>query len=73
MSEMQEDKSIVLSTDYQNHSINMAFSDNLTDDSEKGYILSAAFFSYCAAEGMTKDEVSNMVSTYYDEFLKSNG
>lgn len=72
MSEMQEDKSIVLSTDYQNQSINMAFSDNLTDDSERGYILSAAFFSYCAAQGMSKDEVSNMVSTYYDEFLNSN-
>lgn len=72
MSEMQEDKSIVLSTDYQNQSINMAFSDNLTDDSERGYILSAAFFSYCAAQGLSKDEVSNMVSTYYDEFLNSN-
>lgn len=72
MNEKQEDKSIVLSTDYQNHSINMAFSDNLTDDSERGYILSAAFFSYCAAEGMTKEEVSNMVSTYYDDFVDSN-
>lgn len=72
MSEMQEDKSIVLSTDYQNQSINMAFSDNLTDDGERGYILSAAFFSYCAAEGMSKADVSNMVSTYYDEFLDSN-
>jgi len=71
MNDIPEDKSIKLSTDYQNHSINMTFSDNLTDDSERGYILSAAFFSYCAAQGLSKEEVSDMVSTYYDEFLNN--
>lgn len=71
MNQIPEDKSIELSTDYQNHSINMKFSDNLTDDSERGYIISAAFFSYCASQGLSKSEVSDMVSTYYDEFLKS--
>lgn len=71
MNQIPEDKSIELSTDYQNHSINMKFSDNLTDDSERGYIISAAFFSYCVSQGLSKSEVSDMVSTYYDEFLKS--
>jgi len=60
MNDVPEDKSIELSTDYQNHSINMNFSDNLTEDSEVGYILSAAFFSFCAAQGLSKDEVSDM-------------
>jgi len=72
MTEVPEDKSIELTTDYQNHSINMAFSDNLADDSERGYIISAAFFSYCAAQGLSKEEVNDMVSTYYDEFLNNN-
>lgn len=71
MNNIPEDKSIELTTDYQNHSINMAFSDNLTDDSERGYILSAAFFSFCAAQGLSKEELSDMVSTYYDEFLNN--
>ena len=53
MNDIPEDKSIELSTDYQN------------------YILSAAFFSYCAAQGLSKEEVSDMVSTYYDEFLNN--
>ena len=73
MNDVPEDKSIELSTDYQNHSINMNFSDNLTEDSEVGYILSAAFFSFCAAQGLSKDEVSDMVSQYYDEFIENNG
>ncbi|WLT00684.1 hypothetical protein RAM07_01515 [Lactobacillus helsingborgensis] len=73
MNDVPEDKSIELSTDYQNHSINMNFSDNLTEDSEVGYILSAAFFSFCAAQGLSKDEVSDMVSKYYDEFIENNG
>lgn len=54
MSSKPENKSIELTTDYANHSINMKFSDNLTDDRERGYILSAAFFSFCAAQGLDK-------------------
>ncbi|MCX8720754.1 MULTISPECIES: hypothetical protein [Lactobacillus] len=69
MKEIPEDKEIEISTDYENQSINMRFSDNLTDDRERGYILSAAFFSFCASQGLSKDEITDMVSTYYDEFL----
>ena len=47
MDNQPENKSIQLDTDYENHAINMKFSNNLTDDRERGYILSAAFFSYC--------------------------
>lgn len=71
MSQVPEDKSIELATDYKNHSININFSDNLTDDEERGYILSAAFFSFCASEGLTKEDLTDMVSSYYDEFLNS--
>lgn len=44
MDNQPENKSIQLDTDYENHAINMKFSNNLTDDRERGYILSAAFF-----------------------------
>ncbi|CDF66652.1 Putative uncharacterized protein [Lactobacillus acidophilus DSM 20079 = JCM 1132 = NBRC 13951 = CIP 76.13] len=44
MNDKPEDKSIELTTDYADHTINMKFSNNLTDDRERGYILSAAFF-----------------------------
>ncbi|MBC6361790.1 hypothetical protein H3T48_06895 [Lactobacillus sp. M0403] len=66
--ELPEDKAIEITTDYENQSINLRFSDNLTDDRERGYILSAAFFSFCASQGLSKDEISDMVSSYYDEF-----
>lgn len=69
MSEIPEDKAIEISTDYENQSINMRFSENLTDNRERGYILSAAFFSFCASQGLSKDEIKDMVSSYYDEFL----
>ncbi|EEQ67810.2 hypothetical protein LBJG_00238 [Lactobacillus jensenii 1153] len=39
-----EDKKITLTTDYANSSINIDFSDNLTDEGERGYILSASFY-----------------------------
>jgi hypothetical protein len=71
MKEIPQDKAIEVSTDYKNESINMKFSENLTDDRERGYIISAAFFSFCASQGLSKNEVSDMVSTYYDEFLKN--
>ena len=73
MSEGPEDKSIELTTDYADHTINMKFSDNLTDDRERGYILSAAFFSFCVARGLDKQAVIEMVSSYYDQFTGDNG
>ncbi|WEV40011.1 hypothetical protein OZX56_08080 [Lactobacillus sp. ESL0684] len=69
MSEIPDDKSIEVSMNYQDHSINMRFSENLSDDRERGYILSAAFFSFCAAQGLSKQEISDMVSSQYDQFL----
>lgn len=71
MNEIPEDKAIEITTDYENQSINMRFSENLTDDRERGYILSAAFFSFCASQKLGKDEILDMVSSYYDEFLKN--
>ena len=68
MEDLPKDKEIVLSTDYENHSINMKFSDNLIDDREKGYILSAAFFAFAANQGLDKQEVIEMVNSHYDEF-----
>ncbi|QGV04031.1 hypothetical protein GJR85_00715 [Lactobacillus acetotolerans] len=61
--------SLSIDTDYKNHRINMKFSKNLTDDRERGYILSAAFFSFCAAQGLSKKEVIEMISSNYDQFL----
>lgn len=71
MNEIPEDKTIEITTDYENHSINMRFTENLTDDRERGYILSAAFFSFCASQNLSKDEIITMVSSYYDEFLNN--
>lgn len=72
MSQEPQNKSIELTTDYENHTINMKFSDNLTDDRERGYILSAAFFSFCAAQGLDKQAVIEMVSSHYDQFTGDN-
>ncbi len=71
MSESSENKAIEIVTDYENQSINMNFTENLTDDRERGYILSAAFFSYCAAQGLSKEDLLEMVSSNYDEFLNN--
>lgn len=68
-----ENKSIQIDTDYENHALDMKFSDNLTDDRERGYILSAAFFSFCAAQGLDKQEVIEMVNTNYGQFTQSDG
>lgn len=72
MIEKPENKSIELTTDYENHTINMKFSDNLTDDRERGYILSAAFFSFCVEQGLDKQAVIEMVSSHYDQFTGNN-
>ena len=68
-----ENKSIKITTNYENHSINMEFTENLTDDRERGYILSAAFFSFCASQGLDKQEVIEMVNTNYGQFTSSDG
>ena len=68
-----ENKSIKITTNYENHSINMEFTENLTDDRERGYILSAAFFSFCASQGVDKQEVIEMVNTNYGQFTSSDG
>ena len=73
MNDKPEDKSIELTTDYADHTINMKFSNNLTDDRERGYILSAAFFSFCASQGLDKQAVIEMVSSHYDQFKGDNG
>lgn len=73
MAEKPENKSIEITTDYTDHSINMKFSDNLTDNRERGYILSAAFFAYAASQGLDKQEVMEMVSTHYDQFTGDDG
>ena len=70
MDNQPENKSIQLDTDYENHAINMKFSNNLTDDRERGYILSAAFFSYCASQGLDKQEVIEMVNSIMTNLLE---
>ena len=73
MEDLPEDKEVILSTDYKNHSINMKFSDNLVDDREKGYILSAAILAFAASQGLDKQEVIEMVNSHYDEFTGDDG
>ncbi|WP_308556221.1 hypothetical protein [uncultured Lactobacillus sp.] len=72
MNDKPENKSIELTTDYDAHTINMKFSDNLKDDRERGYILSAAFFAFCASQGLDKQAVIEMVSSHYDQFTGDN-
>ena len=67
-----EDKRITLTTDYANSSINIDFSDNLTDEGERGYILSASFLSYAISEGLSKEEIVEMISNGYDQFTSEN-
>ena len=73
MADIPENKEIKLSTDYENHTIDMEFSDNLVDDREKGYILSAAFFAFAASQVLDKQEVIEMVNSHYDQFTGDDG
>lgn len=73
MNKIPENKSIKLTTDYKNHSIDIQFSNNLNENRERGYILSAAFFSFAAAQGLDKQELIEMVNTYYDQFTGDDG
>lgn len=67
-----ENKSIQINTDYQDHAIDMKFSDNLKDNRERGYILSAAFLSFCASQGLDKQEVLEMINSNYDQFTSGD-
>ncbi|RVU70445.1 MULTISPECIES: hypothetical protein [Lactobacillus] len=68
-----ENKSVQIDTDYDKHALNIKFSDNLTDDRERGYILSAAFLSFCASQGLDKQEVIEMINTNYSQFTDQDG
>ena len=68
MADLPEDKKIILTTDYKDNTINMEFSDNLVDNPEKGYILSAAFLAFAANEGLDKQQVIEMINSHYDQF-----
>ena len=70
---MDNRKSIWLQADPDNHAINLAFSDDLIDKREIGYMLASAFFSYAAGQGIDKQEMMEMVSSHYDEFTGYDG
>lgn len=72
MPDFPEDKQITLATDYENSTINMEFSENLTDAGEIGYILSSSFFSFCVDQGLSKEDLLDMVEEHYDEFLHTD-
>mgnify|MGYP001157445008 CR=1 FL=1 len=71
MAEKTFDKSILLISRPEEQTIDMRFSDDLVDDREKGYILSAAFFAFAASQGLDKKDVLDMVAEQYDGFKKN--
>ncbi|MBD5429590.1 hypothetical protein [Lactobacillus sp.] len=72
MAESNENKRITIDLNYNDGSLNLNFSDNLTDEREKGYILSAAFFSFAASQGITKEQMLEMVDEQYGKFFEEN-
>lgn len=72
MAETNENKKITIDLNYDDGSLNLNFSDNLTDQKEQGYILSAAFFSFAASQGITKEQMLDMVSEQYGKFSGEN-
>lgn len=72
MAETNENKKITIDLNYNDGSLNLNFSDNLTDEKEQGYILSAAFFSFAASQGITKEQMLGMVSEQYGKFSGEN-
>lgn len=70
MDKEMQDKAIEITTDYKNQSLNLQFSENLVESKERGYILSAAFFSYCADQGLTKKELLKLVDDQYNNFIE---
>ncbi|MBP2058163.1 hypothetical protein J2Z60_001340 [Lactobacillus colini] len=67
-----ENKRIGINLNYDDGSLNLDFSDNLTDEKEQGYILSAAFFSFAASQGITKEQMLEMVDEEYGKFSGDN-
>lgn len=72
MAETNEHKKVTIDLNYADGSLNLNFSDNLTDEKEQGYILSAAFFSFAASQGVTKEQMLDMVSEQYGKFSGEN-
>lgn len=72
MAETNEHKKVTIDLNYADGSLNLNFSDNLTDEKEQGYILSAAFFSFAANQGITKKQMLDMVSEQYGKFSGEN-
>lgn len=72
MAETNEHKKVTIDLNYADGSLNLNFSDNLTDEKEQGYILSAAFFSFAANQGVTKEQMLDMVSEQYGKFSGEN-
>lgn len=72
MAETNEHKKVTIDLNYADGSLNLNFSDNLTDEKEQGYILSAAFFSFAANQGITKEQMLDMVSEQYGKFSGEN-
>lgn len=72
MAETNENKKVTIDLNYNDGSLNLNFSDNLTDEKEQGYILSAAFFSFAASQGITKEQMLDMVSEQYGKFSGEN-
>lgn len=72
MAETNENKKITIDLNYNDGSLNLNFSDNLTDEKEQGYILSAAFFSFAASQGITKEQMLDMVNEQYGKFSGEN-
>lgn len=66
-------KAIWLQADPDNHQVKITCSDDLVDQREIGYLLSAAFFAYAAGHGLDKQEVMEMVASHYDEFTGDDG
>lgn len=72
MAKINENKQVTIDLNYADGSLNLNFSDNLTDERERGYILSAAFFSFAASQGVTKEQMLDMVSEQYNKFSEEN-
>lgn len=68
MAKTDETKKITISLDYSDGTLNLDFSHDLTDEKEQGYILSAAFFSFAANHGITKEQMVEMIQDQYGKF-----
>ncbi|EFO70672.1 hypothetical protein [Lactobacillus iners] len=65
-------KTIVLKFNTEEHTIDMNFSPDLTDEMEIGYILSSSFLSFAAHQGVSKEVLHDIIDNQYSEFLSQN-